>query len=76
MTTIANLLVILIFLSGLYTLLGLICAVAEKVEATLAARRHQRRRLRREPHRRIPRRPPGRQARTHTTLAAARGATD
>lgn len=54
MSTTANLLVILIFLSGLYTLLGLICAFAGKVEETLA-RRYYRRRMRKA-SRRTPRR--------------------
>ena len=72
MSTMANLLVILIFLSGLYTVLGLICAVAEKVQAMLSARPAQRRRLRREPHRRAPRRRPSRQTRAGATLAAVR----
>ena len=76
MSTAANLLVILIFLSGLYTLLGLLCAVAEKVEAILAARPAKRRRLSREPHRRTPRRLPGRQVRTRTALSAAQGPAD
>jgi len=76
MSTIANLLVILIFLSGLYTLLGLISAVVERVEAMLSARPAQRRRLRREPHRRTPRRRPARQAKAATALAAARLPTD
>lgn len=55
MNTTANLLVILIFLSGLYTFLGLICGVVEKVQELLA-RPHQRRRVRTSTRRRTPRR--------------------
>ncbi len=42
MNTAANLLVILAFLSAFYTLLGLLCAVAEKLQGLLARRWHRR----------------------------------
>lgn len=42
MNTAANLLVILAFLSAFYTLLGLLCAVAEKLRGLLARRWHRR----------------------------------
>ena len=57
MSTAANLLVILTFLSGLYLALGLIAALAEK-GLTLLERPRQRRAGRRAaPRRRTPRRP-------------------
>jgi hypothetical protein len=55
MNTTADLLLLLIFLSALYTALGLLCGVAEKARE-LSARHHQRRRVRRVPLRRTPRR--------------------
>lgn len=55
MDTTTDLLVLLIFLSGLYTLLGLLCGIAEKVQEILA-RPHQRRRVRKGTRRRTPRR--------------------
>jgi hypothetical protein len=55
MDTTADLLLLLIFLSALYTFLGLLCGIAEKVQQVLA-RPHQRRRLRKSTRRRTPRR--------------------
>jgi hypothetical protein len=55
MDTTTDLLLLLIFLSGLYTCLGLLCGVAEKVQEILA-RPHQRRRARKASRRRTPRR--------------------
>lgn len=55
MNTTANLLLILVFLSGLFTCLGLLCGFAEKVQEMLA-RPHQRRRVRKGTGRRTPRR--------------------
>jgi len=60
MTTAANLLVILAFLSALYTLLGLLCMVVERAQALLARpyrRRATTRRVTRRPLR--PRRAKG-----------------
>jgi hypothetical protein len=50
MSTAANLLVILIFLAGFYTLLGLLCGIVEKA-GELAARPRKSRRVRRAPRR-------------------------
>jgi hypothetical protein len=59
MTTLANLLVILLFLSGLYTVLGLLCGLLELAEATLV-RPYRRRPLEhRSIRRNRPRRRPG-----------------
>jgi hypothetical protein len=59
MNTAANLLVILIFLSGLYTLLGLLCVFVERAQ-DLLARPYRRRITRRGTRRPIrPRRPNG-----------------
>lgn len=55
MNTAADLLVILVFLAGFYTVLGLLCGIVEKAQELLA-RPHQRRRMRRSPRRRTPRR--------------------
>jgi len=55
MNTAADLLVILIFLAGFYTVLGLLCGIVEKAQEVLA-KPHQRRRMRRSPRRRTPRR--------------------
>lgn len=55
MNTMADLLVILTFLSGLYMVLGLLCGIVEKVQDFLA-KPHQRRRARKSPQRRTPRR--------------------
>jgi hypothetical protein len=55
MNTASNLLVILIFLSACYTLLGLLCGIAERLQEMLAMP-HQRRRVRRWTRRRTPRR--------------------
>lgn len=55
MNTAANLLVILVFLAGFYTVLGLLCGIAEKARE-LTARPYQRRRMRRSTRRRTPRR--------------------
>ena len=54
MNTAANLLVILIFLAGFYTFLGLICGIVEKAGELLAKPR-QRRRVRRSMRHRTPR---------------------
>jgi hypothetical protein len=53
MTTAANLLVILAFLSALYTLLGLLCMVVERAQALLARpyRRRITHRVKRRPTR-------------------------
>ena len=53
MTTAANLLVILAFLSALYTLLGLLCVVVELAQDLLARpyRRRVTRRVQRRPNR-------------------------
>jgi hypothetical protein len=53
MTTAANLLVILAFLSALYTLMGLLCVAVEAVHALLARpyRRRITRRIERRPAR-------------------------
>jgi hypothetical protein len=53
MTTATNLLVILTFLSALYTLLGLLCVVVEGAQALLARphRRRIARRVKRRPMR-------------------------
>jgi len=42
MNTAANLIVVLAFLSACYTLLGLLCAVAEKLRGLLESRWHRR----------------------------------
>jgi hypothetical protein len=55
MTTLANLLVILLFLSALYTVLGLLCGVLEIVQGTLA-KPHRRRLVERGARRKRPRR--------------------
>lgn len=55
MNTAANLLSILIFLAALYTVLGLLCGIAEKLRE-LTARPYQRRRMRRTTRRRTRRR--------------------
>jgi hypothetical protein len=55
MNTTADLLVILVFLAGFYTILGLLCGVAEKARE-LTARPYQRRRMRKGTRRRTPRR--------------------
>lgn len=55
MNTATNLLVILVFLSGVYTVLGLLCGILEKAGEMLE-RTRQRRRLRRTTRRRTPRR--------------------
>jgi hypothetical protein len=55
MNTAANLLVILLFLSALYTFLGLVCGLVEKLQKVMA-RPYQRRRIRKDPRRRMPRR--------------------
>lgn len=55
MDTTTDLLLLLIFLSGLYTFLGLLCGILEKTREILA-RTHQRRRMRRTTRRRTPRR--------------------
>jgi hypothetical protein len=55
MNTTADLLLLLISLSALYTVLGLLCGVAEKARE-LSARHYQRRRMRRGTPRRTPRR--------------------
>ena len=55
MNTAADLLVILTFLSGLYTVLGMLCGIAEKARE-LTARPYQRRRMRKSTRRRTPRR--------------------
>jgi hypothetical protein len=52
MNTAANLLVILLFLSALYTFLGLVCGLVEKVQEVMA-RPRQRRRVRKYPRRSI-----------------------
>jgi hypothetical protein len=53
MNTAADLLLILVFLAAFYTVLGLLCGIAEKARELLA-RPHQRRRMRRSPQRRMP----------------------
>jgi hypothetical protein len=55
MNTAANLLIVLLFLSALYTFLGLVCGLVEKLQKVMA-RPHQRRRVRKDPRRRTPRR--------------------
>ena len=55
MNTVANLLVILLFLSALYTFLGLVCGLVEKVQEVMA-RPYQRRRVINDSRRRTPRR--------------------
>jgi hypothetical protein len=55
MNTAANLLVILLFLSALYTFLGLVCGLVEKLQEVMA-RPYQRRRVRKDPRRRTSRR--------------------
>jgi hypothetical protein len=55
MNNAADLLVILVFLAGFYTALGLLCGIVEKTQELLA-RPYQRRRMRRSPQRRTPRR--------------------
>ncbi len=55
METMANLLVILVFFSALYTLLGALCAIAEQAEK-LFSRPQVRRRIRHSKRRRTPRR--------------------
>jgi hypothetical protein len=57
MSTAANLLVILTFLSALYMLLGLIAALAEKALVLLERPRQRRAGRRAAPRRRRPRRP-------------------
>jgi len=57
MSTAANLLLILLFLASVYTLLGLLCAIAENAQQ-LAVKPYQRRRARQKPRRRSPRRAP------------------
>lgn len=57
MSTAANLLVILTFLSGLYLVLGLIAALAEKGLILLERPRQRRAGRRAAPRRRNPRRP-------------------
>lgn len=55
MDTTTNLLVILMYLSALYTALGVLCAVIERAQALLA-RPQPRRRSRKAPRRRTPKR--------------------
>jgi hypothetical protein len=55
MNTAANLLSILVFLAALYTILGLLCGIAEKLRE-LTDRPYQRARRRRTPRRRARRR--------------------
>jgi hypothetical protein len=65
MTTLANMFVILLFLSALYTVLGLLCGLLEKVQEILA-KPHRRRHVHRGTRRRRPRR------RTETVPAGMR----
>jgi len=51
MSALASLILILFFLSGLYTLLGLVCTLAEKAQEVLT-RPHYRRRARKAARRR------------------------
>jgi hypothetical protein len=63
MTTAANLLVILLFLSALYTLLGLLCGAVEKIQALSTHARRSR-----EAPKRTPRRTPRRKSATRHGL--------
>ena len=55
MTTAANVILILLFLSGFFTVLGLACGAVELVQAKLG-KPYQRRRTRKSLRRRAPRR--------------------
>jgi hypothetical protein len=57
MTTLTNMLVILFFVSALFTALGLLCSVADLAQAALT-RHYRRRTAEREARRRRPRRRP------------------